>query len=96
MDWQISFECHMPILLNILNPTNLTDLSDLTSDFRENSTQENMRGDRGGRECLVSVDLGYWLPRGTNANIESNWPVVKDREGSKLILWHAEGPARDV
>ena len=33
----ILFESHMLIFLNVINPTNLTDLSDLTSEFRETS-----------------------------------------------------------
>ena len=40
MDLQMSFECHMIIFLNIINPTNLTDLSDLTIDFGETSTTD--------------------------------------------------------
>ena len=39
----ISFECFMLIILNIINPTNLTYPTNLTSDFRENSTRTTMR-----------------------------------------------------
>ena len=31
----------MLIFLNVINPTNLTDLSDLISEFRETSTEKN-------------------------------------------------------
>ena len=33
------FQSHMLIFLNVINPTNLTNLSDLTSKFRETSVK---------------------------------------------------------
>ena len=37
------FESHMLIFLNVMNPTNLTDLSDPTSEFTETSIVKTVR-----------------------------------------------------
>ena len=54
----------MLIFLNVMNPTNLTDLSDLTSKFRKTSTG-SVSVSTCAETCMRGSDqLPFWLSRG--------------------------------